>query len=100
MMFKIVFSDEAKTDLNEIGEWYRLIREGLEFEFLICIEAEIEIIKKAPFVYEEYYLGVRKAITNKFPYGIYYKLEADKIIILAIAHHKRGQKTIKKKLKK
>jgi hypothetical protein len=46
MMFVVVFSKSAEVDLNEIGEWYKRIRIGLELEFLTCIEAEIEIIKK------------------------------------------------------
>jgi hypothetical protein len=42
---------------------------------------------------------VRKAIINKFPYGIYYTVEEKQIIVLAIAHHKRGTQIIKQKLK-
>ena len=99
-MYEIVFSEQGELDLLQIGEWYKAIREGLELEFLICVEAEIEIIKKAPLLYKEYYAHVRKAITSKFPYGIYYLIENNKVIILGIAHHKRGQKAIKKKLKK
>ena len=51
----MVFSYEAESDLNEIGEWYKEIREGLDQEFLICIEAEIELIRKTPLIYKEYY---------------------------------------------
>jgi len=98
-MFQVVFSKNAEIDLNEIGEWYRKIRQGLEAEFLICVEAEIEIIKKTPLIYKKFFLGIRKAIINKFPYGIYYLVQEKQIIVLAIAHHKRGAKIIKQKLK-
>ncbi len=33
-MLDVVFSYEAESDLNEIGEWYKVIREGLDQEFL------------------------------------------------------------------
>jgi toxin ParE1/3/4 len=99
-MLEVVFSEQAELDLKEVREWYESIRIGLELEFLICIEAEIEVIRKAPFVNKEYFLNVRKAIINKFPYGIYYLVENERITVLSVAHHKRGSKTIKKKLKK
>ena len=70
-MLNVIFSDKAESDLNEIGEWYKNIRVGLEQEFLFCIEAEIELIRKTPLIYKEYYKKVRKAIINRFPYGIY-----------------------------
>jgi len=47
-MLNVIFSDKAESDLNEIGEWYKNIRVGLEQEFLFCIEAEIELIRKTP----------------------------------------------------
>lgn len=99
-MLEIVFTQEAESDLNEIGEWYRNIRIGLDLEFLTCVELEIELIRKTPLVYKEYYSAIRKAIISKFPYGVYYLLEEKRIVVIAIAHHKRGQKTIRKKLKK
>ena len=100
VMLEVVFSDTAESDLNEIGEWYKSIRTGLEQEFLGCVEAELELIRKAPLVYREHYKKVRKSIINRFPYGIYYLLEEKRIVVVAIAHHKRGLKIIRKKLKK
>jgi hypothetical protein len=67
---------------------------------LVCVEAELELIRKLPLINKEYYLKVRKANINRFPCGIYYSIEEKHITILAIAHHRRGQKAIKKKLKK
>lgn len=99
-MFELVFTKEAEHDLTEIGEWYKNIRVGLDLEFLMCIEAEIERIRKTPLVYKEYYSTIRKAVISKFPYSVYYELEETRIVVIAITHHKRGQKTIRKKLKK
>ena len=99
-MLDVIFSERAELDLNEIADWYKNIRAGLEQEFLICIEAEVELIRKKPLIYKEFYKNVRKAIINKFPYGIYYLIEEERILLISISHHKRGQKTIRKKLKK
>ena len=98
-MFDVVFSETAENDLDEIAEWYEAIRQGLKDEFLLCVEGEVEIIRRAPLIYSEYFLNVRKAKTNKFPYGIYYMVEDKRVVILAIAHQKRSIRVIKKKIK-
>jgi toxin ParE1/3/4 len=98
-MFVVVFSEKAEIDLNEIGEWYKKIRSGLDLEFLICVEAEIEMIRKAPLINKIYFKNVRKTIINRFPYGIYYLVKEKQVIVLSVSHHKRGKKVIKQNLK-
>ncbi len=95
----IVFTNGVEDDLNEIGEWYGVIRKGLKEDFLLSVEVEVEIIRRAPLIYKEYCLNIKKSIISKFPYGLYYILESEQIIVLAIIHQKRGKRAIKKKIK-
>ncbi len=100
MSFKIVFSDKADSDFNKIAYWYKSIREGLDDEFILCLEIEIEVVKRNPLLFEKIYENVRKTVLHRFPYNLYYIVEEDKIVVLAIAHQKRSRTTIINKLKR
>ncbi len=64
-------------------------RSGLDDEFLACVESAFERIQHAPWGRAEVILGVRCRLTDRFPYGVYYALEADFIKILAVYHTSR-----------
>ena len=100
MSFNVVFSDWADYDFNEIAHWYKVIRTGLDDEFILCLETEIEVIKRNPLLFKKIYKNVRRAVLHRFPYNLYYALEENKLIVLAIAHHKRSRATIIRKLKR
>lgn len=40
---------------------------------------------------------IRRALIRRFPYGIFYLLEQDKVIVLAFLHTSRDHKTISNK---
>jgi plasmid stabilization system protein ParE len=100
MSLKIVFTDWAESDFNKIAYWYKSIREGLDAEFILCLETEIEVIKRNPLLFKKIHKDVRKTILHRFPYNLYYLIEEDKIVVLAIAHYKRSRTTIINKLKR
>ncbi|MBA2614040.1 MAG: type II toxin-antitoxin system RelE/ParE family toxin [Bacteroidetes bacterium] len=100
MKFEIFFSEGAEKDFNEITEWYKRIRTGLDFDFILCLENEIELIKREPLIYKQVSKKIRKAIIHRFPFNVFYVIEETTIVIIAISHHKRSKKTITKKLKR
>ncbi|MEO8760184.1 MAG: type II toxin-antitoxin system RelE/ParE family toxin [Bacteroidia bacterium] len=100
MSFKIVFSDWAESDFNQIASWYSSIRGGLDDEFILCLEKELEVIKRNPLLFELVFENVRKTVLYRFPYNLYYIVEENKIVVLAIAHYKRSETTVTNKLKR
>ena len=100
MSFEIVFTDWADEDFNEIGFWYSSIRLGLDNEFILCLETEIETVKRNPLLFKRIYKNIRKTVLHRFPYNMYYLIEENRIVVLAIAHHKRSRATIINKLKR
>lgn len=79
MKFELVFSEGAETDFNEITTWYEKIRKGLDFDFILCLENEIELIKREPLTYKTIHKNIRKAIIHRFPFNIFMLLKREKL---------------------
>jgi toxin ParE1/3/4 len=100
MKHEVEFRKEAQQDILEAIAWYEDSRVGLGDEFFIAIENEKHFIEQNPYHFEDKYKGVRKAITKRFPYIIYYKIEnRNKVLVYAVLHMKRSSKLWKGRIK-
>ena len=81
MSYKVEFRKEAQQDILEAIAWYEEIRKGLGGELLIAIEKEKNFIKENPYYHEDKYKGIRKAITKRFPYILYYRIESENKVL-------------------
>lgn len=72
MKFEIVFRKEALQDILKTINWYEKQILGLGDEFFIAFSNEIRNIRRNPLVYEPKYKNIRKAITKRFPYIIFF----------------------------
>lgn len=100
MNYIVEFRIEAQQDILKAIAWYEGIKKGLGAELLIAIENEIRFIEVNPYYREGKYKGIRKTITKRFPYILYYKIESEyKIMIYAVLHMKRNPKIWKSRIK-
>mgnify|MGYP003509521848 CR=1 FL=1 len=53
MRLPIILGDEAEADLDEAAAWYALRREGLDSEFLLCVENAFERVRRSPLLAAE-----------------------------------------------
>ena len=56
----------------------------LGVEFLNEVRAAYNRILDGPFKYQELRSGIRRALTRRFPYGIYFTVVDDVILIIAV----------------
>ena len=100
MRYEVEFRKEAHQDILEAIVWYEGRREGLGDELFIAIENEKHIIERNPYHYEDKYKGIRKAITKRFPYILYYRIESkSKVLVYAVLHMKRRSRLWKGRVK-
>jgi len=99
MKYKLCVTPEAEEDLSEIFEWYENRRKGLGHDFLLQVHDRLRLIEKDPFLFSEQYKRVRRCLTARFPYKIFYCIEAQNIIIIAIVYGGRSSKWIEKRIK-
>ena len=100
MRYEVEFRKEAHQDILEAIAWYEGRREGLGDELFIAIENEKHFIERNPYHYEDKYKGIRKAITKRFPYILYYRIESkSKVLVYAVLHMKRRSRLWKERVK-
>lgn len=92
MGFKVILKPEAETDITEIYQWYEVRVKGLGGEFLRAVDACLSSIKRHPLAFPILYKDTRRALLRKFPYGIFFLIENNKIVVIASFHVRREPK--------
>jgi len=96
-MHKLVINPFAELDATDAANWYNRKRDGLGNEFLLALEAKINAIRRNPEQFKVEYKGIRRAFTERFPYGVFFIFENDVVYVLAIVHTSRSSKIWKKR---
>jgi plasmid stabilization system protein ParE len=91
-MYKLIVKPFAEEDASKAAIWYNNKSEGLGNEFLLVLDAKINEIQRNPNHFQGIYKNIRRALTSRFPYGIFFIVESDIIYILAILHTSRNPK--------
>lgn len=86
---RVEFHEAAELELNEAADFYDLRDAGLGSAFLDEVERSLDQIVQHAEAAAPVRGAVRKRITARFPYSIFYSIHGDQIRILAIAHQKR-----------
>ena len=90
MSWHVSIRPAAKADLQQARDWYEQRREGLGDEFLIAVAETIIKLEESPQKFSIYYREFRRALVDRFPYKIFFTLEADAVIIFRILHAARN----------
>ena len=90
MTLPVVWIPEANEDLLEARAWYDNIRPGLGDRFALAVEATVEAIAEHPLQFPVVYRSRRRAGVRRFPYGIFFAVQADRIVMIACFHGRRN----------
>lgn len=82
---------KAQDELLESVLWYNIRKPRLGNEFFDTISSVIDQIsqnpKQFPYLTNEKQIQVK--VVKRFPFSVIFKVEADQLLILAVAHNKR-----------
>jgi toxin ParE1/3/4 len=88
---KYRFADAALAEYIAAGEYYNGKIPGLGDAFADEIEAGIQAILASPHTWRIVEDDVHRYLVSRFPYGIYYSIEPDEIIVIwAVKHLRRN----------
>jgi plasmid stabilization system protein ParE len=87
--YRLVAQPRANLDVAAVYQWYENERAALGLEFLDRLEATYDRIADDPFQYQELSSGIRRALLRRFPYAVYFSVEGDVVVILAVLHASR-----------
>ncbi len=90
MIYRLSIRQEAEADIAEAYQYYEECRPSLGKEFMACIDESISRIKRNPRQFKKVENIIRRALVKRFTYGVFYMLQEDKIIVLAVAHARRN----------
>src|SRR5918996_6076960 len=90
MSFSVVFRRIAKREFDDAISWYQDRREGLGREFSVAVEEQLGRIALSPNQFACVRGDVRRAVLQRFPYSIYFIVEDDRIVVLAVFHARRA----------
>ena len=85
----LVIRPEAEADVDKIRRWYEQQRDGLGADFLLCFEEALEKIRRHPELYPLVHRQVRRGFVRRFPYGVFYVVDDDRIAVVGVFHASR-----------
>jgi plasmid stabilization system protein ParE len=86
------FVSTAELELKEAMEFYESARAGLGAEFLREVEATTKLIQSFPLAWLPLSPRTRRCRTHRFPYGLFYQVRAEEILIVSVMDLRRDPK--------
>jgi plasmid stabilization system protein ParE len=83
--FHIAVRDEIDTTYA----WYEGQRPGLGEEFLKQLQVVLDRVAESPELFGTVHEDIRAATLRRFPYVVYFRLEAVRIYVVAVQHGRR-----------
>ena len=89
MSHRLIIRPEAEADMTEAFDWYEERKAALGREFLAEVQVALRAIAENPLQHPMLYKNVRRILTRRFPYKLFFILEADHVEVIAVVHAKR-----------
>lgn len=90
MTFEVRLRPEAEQDLAEAATWYEGRRPGLGHDFLDEVVTTLSNIAETPLRYPNLHRDIRRVLIHRFPFGIYYRIFTDAVVVIAVLHGSRN----------
>ena len=82
-MTGVIYRPEAAADIVEAAAWYSRQRLGLGEEFLSAVRETAHRISEQPMRYAVVHRETRRALVKRFPYGLFYRLLDQQVVVVA-----------------
>jgi plasmid stabilization system protein ParE len=87
---RVLVRPAAAADIEDAFQWYEHQRKGLGDEFLAALRATMDLILVHPEAFPVLHRGARRALVQRrFPYGLYFRIDGDIVILVACLDAKR-----------
>lgn len=87
--YRLDFLTVAELELHEAAAWYNSQRRGLGHELLREVRGVTARLLRNPRIYAPIEEQVRRVFLKRFPYGIFYEVHGDEIVVIACMHESR-----------
>ena len=90
MKLPVTFHRAASAEFIETSVWYENKKAGLARTFISEIDRCVLLASECPYQFAFVHKDIKRIVANRFPYGVYYRVEEHRIVILAVFHSRRN----------
>jgi plasmid stabilization system protein ParE len=87
---QILIRPAAAADVEDAFVWYEQQRPGLGSEFLKVLDEGLASIRRGPQLHRVVHRDTRSFLVPRFPYGVYYRIYPDLLVVVACMHGRRN----------
>jgi plasmid stabilization system protein ParE len=100
--YRVIIRIEAEVDITDAAIWYHRQQSGLGDDFLAEVESAIASAAKNPYRYPclRRKPEVRRVLTNRFPYRVFFIRRDDAIVVFRVLHGARSDRAWKSNVPK
>jgi plasmid stabilization system protein ParE len=84
--YRLVVRRQAKADVRQAATWYERQHQGLGRAFVQQVDALPRRVRENPMQHQVVHQDIRRAIPRRFPYGVFYRIAASDVLVLAVVH--------------
>ena len=87
----VEFHSAAERELRQAVDYYNDQQPDLGYEFAAEVEEAVERIRSSPdaWAWISQQDNLRRCQTHRFPYGLIYQVQPNRVLIIAVMHLKR-----------
>ena len=99
MSWRLIVRPEADRDLSEAYEWYEAQVPGLGAQFVEEFESTLDSVQQFPEKHAVIYRAVRRLLTHRFPYLVFYAIHGETISVLGVLHASRDPQSWRRRVR-
>lgn len=89
MSARVRVTPEAEADIQEAYVWYQQAGQDLGSQFLDAVKGTLSQVAGHPQAFGVVHGPIRRALLRRFPYGVFYILEEEDVVVLGCFHARR-----------
>ena len=88
-MKPVLLRPAAAGDVEDAFAWYERQRPGLGSDFRLELKAALDRVAEKPELYQVIHRNTRRALLRRFPYGVFYRVYPEAIVVVGVMHGRR-----------
>jgi len=89
MTLKVAFRKAARAEFDAAALWYKQRHPSLGLRFVAEIDRAVELAATNPNRFPVKHEQIRCVQARHFPYSVFYLVESERIVVLAVFHARR-----------
>ncbi len=80
---------EAEAEARDARLWYAQRDPAAAERFMKSLDHAVRMIEESPERWPIYLHGTRRFLTRRYPFSVIYRVLADRVLVVAVAHQRR-----------